>query len=278
MAKFVKKYALRKEQQTKPPKSVLQQKEIYQFGIVPNFAFSKDFSKKPPASFASLLDGSMEALKPVAKDLLITDYNKKKWLHLADIIEDQILRDKDPDEDIISKKSSLDFFIISRSGRLFTFWALLIAIASILSFLIGLYFAGTQQNRTRRELLAVFEDGTPRLYESLEIIFLVDCLLGFITEYEDEGGKTLTEATKIVRDPLKIIQKLLRSQSLYLDLFALLPFTYFLEPRLSGKYETDNNYDYFYLIYLLKLTRIRKASEYLSTSFINRQIQVIFNA
>ena len=179
------------------------------------------------------------------------------------------MRDKDPDEDIISKKSSLDIFIISRSSRLFTFWALLIAIASILSFLIGLYFAGSQQNHTQIELLAVFEKGRPQLYESLEIIFLIDCLLGFITEYEAEGGKTLTEATKIVRDPLKIIQRLLRSQSLYWDLLALLPFTYFLEPRLSGKDDTNNNYDYFYLIYLLKMTRIRKASEYLSSSFIN---------
>ena len=101
----------------------------------------------------------------------------------------------------------------------------------------------------------------------IEFIFIIDLILHFFTEYPSEGGKTLNEDSKPVRDIQKIGKRYINTTFL-IDLIACIPFNFFIEPARVGE-ETLNSYDYYYLIYLLKTLRLNKGMELFSPQYFN---------
>ena len=99
-----------------------------------------------------------------------------------------------------------------------------------------------------------------RLYAVVEIVFVVDFLLHFFIEFPAEGGKTLNEDIKPIRDLLKIGKRYL-STTFLLDLLACTPFNFFITPKLTGD-STKKTYDYYYLIFLFKILRVDRLVQY----------------
>lgn len=153
-------------------------------------------------------------------------------------------------------------------------WVVIIAVSALVSFLLSCYYAGNQINYSLSEIS--FNSKKPTIYEVVEYIFWIDFLLKFFTEYPDEGGKTLTEDSKVVRDPLKILKRYLNSSQFLFDVIPLIPFSFFLKPKRTG-IQTLNSYDYFYLVYILKCLRINKTVDYFSPKFINGLIKNLFD-
>lgn len=122
----------------------------------------------------------------------------------------------------------------------------------------GMQMAGNQINYNLDDFLERYPVSDPpydytmsRFYFVIEIIFLVEMILNFFTEFPAEGGKTLFENKKPVRDIFKIARRYLNTSFIF-DLVSTIPFSFFIEPKREGVM-TLMNYDFFYLLYLLKI-------------------------
>ena len=172
------------------------------------------------------------------------------------VIEEQIQRDVDPDDmEYVLQKPFIDYFIISKTNRFYTNWVLVVAVASAISAIQGLFMAGNQVNITFEEI----ENGEfDKVFIIVEIIFFIDLITQFFIEYNAEGGKTLYENDKPVRDFLKIAKRYITNEFLF-DLLPCIPWSFFIDPKRTG-IDTLGSYDYYYLIFLIKFIRLDKAA------------------
>lgn len=105
----------------------------------------------------------------------------------------------------------------------------------------------------------------------MDFIFLVDIVLNFLLEFVSE------EKTRPVRDITKIATRYFKD-TFVLDVLAIFPFYGMMEiingPKLASQNE---DYDYLRLCYLLKLLRLKKASELLASKFFSKIIKQFYN-
>lgn len=101
------------------------------------------------------------------------------------------------------------------------------------------------------------------LWVFIEIIFVIDIVLIFLKEYRSDIN------FQVVRDPRLIARRYLRS-SFFFDLIAVIPANLLIFAFRGGEAASDGkNFAMDQIIYMLKILRVRKASEIMSAKFMN---------
>ena len=104
---------------------------------------------------------------------------------------------------------------------------------------------------------------------------MFDILVSFFKEFPAEGGKTLFENKKPIRDISKIAKRYALGD-FFFDLLAIIPFNLFIEPKRVG-IDTLNDYDFYYLLFLLKSFRIRYSLNLTDPQVLNKLIKSIYD-
>lgn len=103
----------------------------------------------------------------------------------------------------------------------------------------------------------------------IELLFAFDILFNFLREYRSE------DSFKPIRDISKIASRYIRSQFL-LDAIATFPFNFFITLAGGGTVSMKDKMNYSKFIYLLKVVRIRKASEIMKSSYLSKVVDSFY--
>ena len=103
------------------------------------------------------------------------------------------------------------------------------------------------------------------MYSICEIIFLIDIVLIFFHEYINE------ENFKPIRDITMIFERYIRGEFIF-DLLAIFPFNYYIQLYHPA---TEHDYNYSRLLFLLKLFRIRKATQLIQPRTFSKLVKQI---
>ena len=140
--------------------------------------------------------------------------------------------------------------VISEESYWLDMWRLLIALLSLFSTLIGIYYATYSIDPFK---LFLVQDYSYYRYPAIECIFLIDIFISSLITYRDVDNKVVKKATKIAWNYL--------TTTFIYDLLSIIPFTLWYFPEnISGGVGSFQHYDCYYLLFLLKCLRINKAN------------------
>ena len=142
-------------------------------------------------------------------------FRDNKYDHINEILEEQEIREMDPDE--IVEKGFIDKLIISDKNSCYNSFKIMIGIFSLISVILSSYQAAFGSYSTSLKDLSTVN----WIVLSLDVIFFIDIVLTFFHEYKSQ------ERYAPVRDIVKISTRYVKT-TFILDLIPTIPFNIFL--------------------------------------------------
>ena len=156
-------------------------------------------------------------------------------------------------------------FIICHDSRAFKIWQIFIGILSVVSVVCSLYWAAfdfsyefSWHDMSTKFYSKSHQNTILIIWILIECLYIIDIVCGFLTDYISE------ESIYPVKNIEKIALRYVKGNFIF-DFIAVFPFVTIVE---SFSIENMNNgYSYHKLFFLLKLTRLKKASFIFGTKF-----------